>query len=61
MTHPADTIPPTSELRASLAETLARVQILRDLIRVAERRDRQRTGKSAVPSVAQSEGTHAPR
>jgi hypothetical protein len=41
-----ETIPPASEVRESLIATLLQVQLLRDLLKVAERKERQRS----VPS-----------
>jgi hypothetical protein len=39
--NPIESIPPASAVRASLCTALRQVQLLRDLLRVAERKERQ--------------------
>jgi hypothetical protein len=39
-----ESIPPANAVRASLSEALLRVQLLRDLLKLAERKERQAAG-----------------
>jgi hypothetical protein len=52
--NPIESIPPANAVRASLSAALHHVQLLRGLLRVAERKERQENGsrKGREPSRA---------
>lgn len=49
--NPVEAIPPASAVRESLSSALLQVQLLRDLLKVAERKERQRTPRHGGKAV----------